>query len=348
MKSANDAQGAAQTKMQSQPQTPIDDTSGADMSSVGQTLEAWSQGPSSVAAMTSGAQDKRPMQLSVVDVATHFAPVEMVADAPSKDQQVAADNKGVKLEAQAQPSIGIAVTDKQAQGGQAGGGAFDRGTQDKTPEPQIVPEARVDASSDIETLDIQPLTGQHASPARQVAQEVAREIPAMKHTAELYQDVKAPLSKLQVLKIQLQPENLGSVNVRIQLRADAIELHIDTSRAETAELLKRDRETLSTIMRAAGYAADDAQIKITHGDATMSAAMISAMDPSSSNSPTSQNSQNGGQSFAQSGTNERSAGSQDREGGQRQSGHDRADQHSGRERDGRPGPAAGQGSGIYL
>jgi len=344
VKSANDAQGVVQTPS---------DPEGADMSQAGQTLQAWSQGPASGAAMTTGAQEQKPMQLSVVDVATHFAPVDTVAEitAPPEQPRMPADVPA-KPASTAQVAVGAAVVEQPAGNGNFSGQSADKNSQDRQPEQHVEPEARLDVGAGIDAVaePAQP-TIHHTSPARQVANEVVRELPAVKHALELAQDAKAPLSKLQVLKIQLQPENLGSVNVRIQLRADTIELHIDTSRAETAELLKRDRETLSAIMRAAGYSADDAQIKVTHGDASMSASLVAATDASGSTNPqNSQNSQNGAQSQAQSGGNashDRSAGSQERDGGQRRAGQEQG-RHQPDDNQKRPGANTTGSLGVYL
>lgn len=347
VKSANDAQGVVQMPS---------DADGADMSQVGQTLQAWSQGPSAGAAMTTGAQEQKPMQLAVVDVATHFAPIEMAADdkaMPEQPQLPAESTVKPAVTTQA-VAVGAAAVDA-ASNGKSSGGPADQNSKDGQPPQRVEPEARLDAGSNIDAganIDAiaepaQP-TVHHTSPARQVANEVVRELPAVKHALELAQDTKAPLSKLQVLKIQLQPENLGSVNVRIQLRADAIELHIDTSRAETAELLKRDRETLSAIMRAAGYSADDAQIKVTHGDASMSASLVGAADPASSTN--SQFSQSGGQSHTQSGgsaSHDRPAGSQERDSGQRRAGQEQ-DRHQPDGNQKRPGADNTRSSGVYL
>lgn len=339
VKSASDAQGLV----------AADDNEGADMSAAGATLETWANGPSAIAAMTSGAQEKKPMQLSVTDVATHFAPVTMADDGDVIAGQPVAltGSDQPKSEAQTQTAIGIAAAggpNKAQADAQFAGSFADKDHRDQYAEASA--EARVDVtgSADV-SADFVPDAGTYPSPARQVAQEVVREVPLMKQTERTEQaDVKAPLSKLQVLKIQLQPENLGSVNVRIQLRADVIELHIDTSRAETAELLKRDREVLSTIMRAAGYSADDAQIKVTHTDPTMQMSVQAASGDASGSSMSSGGSQQGS---AQSNSfNERSAGSQERDGGNRRQGHD----HNGSGRDGehRQAPRTGSGSGIYL
>ncbi|ELR02784.1 hypothetical protein GMDG_08850, partial [Pseudogymnoascus destructans 20631-21] len=51
------------------------DGEGKDMKGIDAVLETWAEGPYAVAAPTTGAKDKRPMDLAVVNVETHFAPV---------------------------------------------------------------------------------------------------------------------------------------------------------------------------------------------------------------------------------------------------------------------------------
>jgi hypothetical protein len=357
VKSANDAQGAA-VSLQS-------GTDGADMSEAGVTLEAWSQGPSSAAAMTTGAQDKRPMQMAVVDVATHFAPVEMVSEADvvagqtAVTTQVPADTSDTgEQRTSTTPDAGPVSVAAIAQaaagaGSNANSGMNDRSSGDPRDDRDRTADVALDATAHADAIaDAAETIGQHSSPARQVAAEVTKEIPKLAAAMPAYDpaDVKAPLSKLQVLKIQLQPDHLGSVNVRTQLRADVVELHIETSRAETAELLRRDREVLSSLMRAAGYAADDAQIKVTHAEPAMAASLIAATDPASNSSATSQNSsQQGGsqaQANSQSSSHDRPAGSQDRDEHSRRPGQNQSPDQLGESA--RPGTRSPGSSGIYL
>ena len=51
------------------------DGEGKDMKGIDAVLETWADGPYAVAAPTTGAKDKRPMEMAVVNAETHFAPV---------------------------------------------------------------------------------------------------------------------------------------------------------------------------------------------------------------------------------------------------------------------------------
>lgn len=309
----------------------VDDGVGKEMPGIKAELQAWSDGPSAIAAMTSGAQEKRPMQLTVTGVETHFAPVNM-PDAPEVpvNMKVAAASavlqpelkrqllpETVKTSAATVPSESapqsadqISTTPKletksetPADGGGDGGGeaAKDAGfvgaSKSKTASGK---EADAFASDSSKTVDRSGMTSKSSDSApvdatkvadgrsqvdavtastqqpdlptpvaKQIAQTVVRALDGqVPHgvTVQQTDSSKTPLSKLKILHIELQPESLGSVTVRMELRADKLELKIEAARAETAELIQRDREVLSTLMRAAGYTADDAHIRVTHAD----------------------------------------------------------------------------------
>ena len=74
---------------------------------------------------------------------------------------------------------------------------------------------------------------------------------------------------VKVLLIQLQPADLGTVTVRMSLKEDTLELHIEASQRETAQRLQQDQETLSKVLRSAGYLIDSAAIRVTEPDRSM-------------------------------------------------------------------------------
>jgi hypothetical protein len=97
------------------------------------------------------------------------------------------------------------------------------------------------------------------TPARQIADRIAAHVAGGEPSRA---DPASPLSNvaaahpLKVLTIQLHPAELGAVTVRIALLNDALELQIETGRRETARLLDADRDTLSALLRSAGYGVD--------------------------------------------------------------------------------------------
>gem|GEM_PF-5336184 len=73
-------------------------------------------------------------------------------------------------------------------------------------------------------------------------------------------------SQLKVLRIELQPAELGTIEVHLSLREDALELKLDASRAETATLIARDKDTLANMLRSAGYLIDGLTVQVVESD----------------------------------------------------------------------------------
>jgi chemotaxis protein MotD len=69
-------------------------------------------------------------------------------------------------------------------------------------------------------------------------------------------------SPVKVLHIQLQPADLGTVTVRLSLKAQALQLDLEVGRDHTAHLIQREREALSTLLRSAGYVMESLDVKI--------------------------------------------------------------------------------------
>ena len=63
----------------------------------------------------------------------------------------------------------------------------------------------------------------------------------------------APLEPVKVLTIQLHPADLGTVTVRMTLKADAMDVQVETGRRATARLIDADRDALAGLLRSAGY-----------------------------------------------------------------------------------------------
>jgi chemotaxis protein MotD len=110
-----------------------------------------------------------------------------------------------------------------------------------SPVAQILDGIRAELTADGEI----PLNGQSVDPA----------------AAKLGSD--API---RTLLIQLQPADLGTVTVKMSLKDDALELHIEASQHETAQRLHQDQETLLKALRTAGYLVDGAAVRIVEAD----------------------------------------------------------------------------------
>ena len=67
---------------------------------------------------------------------------------------------------------------------------------------------------------------------------------------------------VKVLHIQLQPDGLGTVTIRMSVKDQSLRLDLEVGRGETAHLIQRDRETLSALLRSAGYLIDGVDVRI--------------------------------------------------------------------------------------
>jgi chemotaxis protein MotD len=65
-----------------------------------------------------------------------------------------------------------------------------------------------------------------------------------------------PDGPLRVLRIQLRPEELGTVTVELRLANGQLETHLRASRPETAAILHKDAAILTDLLKQAHYRAE--------------------------------------------------------------------------------------------
>lgn len=98
------------------------------------------------------------------------------------------------------------------------------------------------------------------SPAQQVGDQLATALKSLaSETARAGQGGvthKAEGPVLKTLDIQLTPHELGTVKVSLRMVGDTVEVTLQTSKAQTAELLRHDRQLLDQMLRATGFKAD--------------------------------------------------------------------------------------------
>jgi hypothetical protein len=76
---------------------------------------------------------------------------------------------------------------------------------------------------------------------------------------------------VKVLTIQLQPADLGTVIVRMRLKADAMEVEVEAGRHATARLIDADRDTLTSLLRAAGCHVEALTVRAVEPASTVAA-----------------------------------------------------------------------------
>ena len=137
-------------------------------------------------------------------------------------------------------------------------------------EPVLVVDTAEQSTSLVDgpQLDLGELGSGGMRPAQQVAQRIATEAastPAFaRHLAGADQPVGKPA--LKILQIQLQPADLGTVTVRMEMKDADLVLHVEADRAATAEMIRSDQDSLSKLLRASGYNVDTGSIRVVEGD----------------------------------------------------------------------------------
>lgn len=194
----------------------------------------------------------------------------------------------------------VVAGDAQVAGGDAGrsgAGGSTTGNQDGSGQTTTATSGATTAggsSASLPTPTLQRLAGAILTEAQSTAAGVAK-------TSATTTGEQAPASggPVKILTIRLQPDELGTVTVRMRLVGNALEMQFRVSNSDTAELLKRDRQALTEILKASGYDTDLLTIQ-TGADGVRTSV---ATDPSSSSSQAGarQDGQGQGQSQGQGG-----------------------------------------------
>lgn len=185
-------------------------------------------------------------RISVTHRETHFEPVRPYTpaehEAGAKDAPTATERaKSARRDATTQ------IADPVVKTRETGAKANERGTGPL----QAAPTGDVAAArTALPASELQRIAGSVAAEADTAARESTRPSPAADMPG------KATGGPVRILNIQLHPVELGLVSVRMRLVGNGLEMQMQASRGETAELLKRDRETLSNLLRSAGYSPD--------------------------------------------------------------------------------------------
>jgi chemotaxis protein MotD len=192
-----------------------------------------SQAPNGAAALVQrhevSAAIDRP-KASVLRQETHFAPLSPPTVGPQSSASVGDGSKS--------------ATAPEAYGGEAAAA------------PDLV--AALPAFEDSSSIAMPP--------ARQIADRIAAEAASAPEFAERA-GVTPPMQQgmkptLKILQIQLQPADLGTITVRMELKDTELTLHVEADRKETADLIRNDQDTLTNLLRSAGYNVDTGSVRI--------------------------------------------------------------------------------------
>ena len=182
------------------------------------------------------------------------------------------------------PSMGP----QKARTGGAGGSPIETGAQDKPAVAALVPRDGMEAhaaqghrgeekDSTLEPTRAVAVTsvaaGQHfpvvGDPVRQIASDVKQAIETTAATA-------APdpaTSSVKTLNVQLEPESLGTVTLRMRLSGNHLSIRVDVAEPATLDMIQRDRDRLQKSMTTESVSVDQLEIRsarepapVTSGD----------------------------------------------------------------------------------
>ncbi|WP_029005575.1 flagellar hook-length control protein FliK [Azorhizobium doebereinerae] len=107
---------------------------------------------------------------------------------------------------------------------------------------------------------------------RQIGAAIATEVTTMGQAPVASADsasAQALAGPVRLLQIQLKPDDLGTVNVRMRLSSGGLEIQLRASNADTARMLEQDRAALSELLTASGITADNITIVGIDGGGSM-------------------------------------------------------------------------------
>jgi Flagellar hook-length control protein len=152
-------------------------------------------------------------------------------------------------------------------------------------------------------IDLRSTTGE--SIFHQLANAIAKEaINSPRQQAQDVTEISQPSANivlkpsenaLRVLSIQLHPVELGVVIVKMRLSGDQLEMELHAHNEETADLLRKDAEKLSGLLRTTGYRADIVTVHTTRTE------MLQQETPARQNDSWASQPQSGGSQQGQAG-----------------------------------------------
>jgi flagellar hook-length control protein FliK len=217
---------------------------------------------------------------------------------------------------------------------------FARQMLSKTGDDEAVEETRSVAVRNVNTTTHYPVVSE---PMRQIAGQVVREVQAATApvAAEMHKPAAHDVSK--TMDIQLEPEALGVVNVKMKLSGGALTIQIEVAKPETLDMIKRSQDVLHRSLQGENCQLDGLTIRA----ASAADAGGLSQNGQSAQQQSGQSNQNGASNNSASAQQQdASSHAEDRSRGQR--GHERASGKSEYDETVTPRDRASVASGIYL
>lgn len=149
-----------------------------------------------------------------------------------------------------------------------------------------MPKQIAEAGSKTDNLPLPPATLHRIAGA--VLSEV-RSMAAELNARSLYADGTTRLTSarasdgvLRLLHLQLHPAELGLVTIKMRLAGDSLEMELQVSSEETAQLLRNDTEKLSGLLRGSGYRPDVISVHTSRPETGQQEGAVSNRQPSQS------------------------------------------------------------------
>lgn len=116
-------------------------------------------------------------------------------------------------------------------------------------------ETFVSAKGNIANDDVQSFRDVYKGMGKEVVEQVKVNI------------TKSAVKGVDTIEIQLKPEDLGKIEIKMQIGKDGkLQAHIISSRAETADILQKEMSNLQKAFNDAGFQADDGSLSFSFRD----------------------------------------------------------------------------------
>ena len=133
----------------------------------------------------------------------------------------------------------------------------------------VVPSANGNVATDQARASQAPAP---ASPLQQISTRIAAAAHALQSEASQSpaaagaRVASAPVVK--VLRLELQPADLGTITIRMSLKQDGLDVRVEAGRIETARMLQTDQEALTKVLSNAGYRIEHMSVAAASLDAS--------------------------------------------------------------------------------